>query len=475
MPTKITREQAIALAKQRGLLRPQFDLTSYCFPKQLAFLQDPARFKTACCSRRAGKTIGCVAHMHHTASTTPGCAVLYFTLTRQQAKRIIWGPLKELVQQFEPRAVINESDLTIKYPNKSTIYVSGAKDKSEVSKYLGYPLKLVYGDEAQSFRAYLQELVDDSIAPTLLDWAGTMVLMGTPGPVPVGYFYELIGNKEWSNHYWTLFDNVPLRQRLAALPQPTTPEAIVEQECKRRGVTIDHPSIQRQFFGKWVNDSSALVFTWEKARNDYAVLPAPLQYVVGVDLGYSDADAIAVLGYCDAGVFLVQEIVTRKQGVSALAEQIESVQSRYNPQAIVVDAGGLGKKIVEELIDRHSLPLKPAEKSQKFAHVELVNDALRTGKLKAQEGSLFVQDSRLLEWDKDKSSGDKLVVSDAFHSDICDAVLYAFREAMHWVPAFDKPAKPARDTEAYIEAAALREYNRRKELEQDPWSLGPTW
>lgn len=473
----ITPEQARAELARRKASR--FDLTTYCFPKQLAFLSDPARFKTACCSRRAGKTIGCAAHLVWVALTNPGCACLYFTLTRQQAKRIIWQPLKDLNDKYKLGGVVNESDLTIKFPNKSTIYISGAKDKSEVSKYLGYPLKLVYGDEAQSFRAYLQELIDDSIAPTLIDWAGTMVLMGTPGPVPVGYFYELLGNKEWSNHHWTLFDNEPLRKQLASQPIPTTPEELVQAECRRRGVSIDHPSIQRHFFGKWVNDSSNLVFNWSKGANDYDILPPNLSYVVGVDLGYSDADAIAVLGYSTSGVYLVEEIVRRKQGITDLAGQIASIQARYNPQAVVVDAGGLGKKIVEELIERYSLPLKPAEKSEKFTHIELVNDALRTSKLKARADSIFVADSQLLEWDKDKSSGDKLVVSDSFHSDICDALLYAFREAMHWVPVFPKPKQPAPNTEEYIEQHHERVWRKRKEEQEwaamDPWSQGPSW
>lgn len=471
---RLTQAQANALiAARRAREASRFSLEAFCFPKQLAFINDPARFKTACCSRRAGKTTGCAAHLLYTAVTNPGVACLYFTLTRQQAKRIIWQPLKDLNDKYKLGGVANESDLTIKFPNKSTIYISGAKDKTEVAKYLGYPLKLVYGDEAQSFRDYLRELIDDSIAPTLLDWAGTMVLMGTPGPVPVGYFYDLTQDKEWSNHHWTLYDNDPLRKQLAGLERPTTPEQLVADECKRRGLTLESPSIQRHFFGRWANDSTNLVFTWDKARNDYDRQPDPLEYVVGVDLGYNDADAIAVLGYNKQGVYLVEEQVTRKQGITSLAAQIAVINERYKPHAIVVDAGGLGKKIVEELIERFGLPLKQAEKTQKAAHIELVNDALRTGALKARAASVFVQDARMLEWDKDKSSGDRLVISDAFHSDICDAVLYAYRECLHWIPAFEKPVGPARHTEEYIEAAALRELKRRKELEEaDPWSSG---
>jgi hypothetical protein len=42
-----------------------------------------------------------------------------------------------------------------------------------------------------------------------------------------------------------------------------------------------------------------------------------------------------------------------------------------------------------------------------------------------------------VEWDRDAEKVDKLKVKDTYHSDICDAVLYAFREAYHWM--YEKP------------------------------------
>lgn len=464
-------QAAAALLERRSA---KVDLAAYCFPKQLAFIQDHRRFKTACCSRRAGKTRGAAVHLLYTAVTFPGCACLFFTVTRAHAKRIIWDTLKQLNKLFKLRGDENETELTIRFPNGSVIYVSGAKDKSEIAKFLGFPLKLVYGDEAQSFRAYLQELIDESIAPTLLDWAGTMVLMGTPGPVPIGYFYEMTKSDTWSNHHWTLYDNEPLRRQLAALPDGgTTPEQLVADECTRRKLPIDHPSIQRHFFGKWMNDSNSLVFHWNKLLNDIVKTPEATEFVVGVDLGYNDADAIAVLGYDHGAVSLIEEIVTVKQGVTPLAKQLLGIVEKYEPMSIVVDAGGLGKKIVSELIERFELPLKPAKKDEKYTHIELLNDAMRQGTFKARASSQFVQDSFLLEWDRDKSNGDKLIVSDAFHSDICDAVLYAYREAMHWVPAFNDKPPPKRDSEAYIEQRAEQLSRRRQQEEvEDPWAVG---
>ena len=43
-----------------------------------------------------------------------------------------------------------------------------------------------------------------------------------------------------------------------------------------------------------------------------------------------------------------------------------------------MDTGGLGKKIAEELRIRRDLPIEPAQKTEKMAHIEILNDALRT-------------------------------------------------------------------------------------------------
>jgi hypothetical protein len=95
----------------------------------------------------------------------------------------------------------------------------------------------------------------------------------------------------------------------------------------------------------------------------------------------------------------------------------------------VVDTGGLGLKIAEEMRRRWRIPVHAAEKVRKFENLEILNDALRTGRFRARNTSRFANDAMLLEWDMDKLKPDKKVISDRFHSDIVDATLYAFRES----------------------------------------------
>lgn len=464
--------RAVSLLASRS--KPELDTGSCCFKEQIAFLEDQHRFKAACCSRRAGKTIVCAYHLIETALKNPGTACLYLTLTRLQAKRIVWEPLKEIAERFSLEVIFNETELTLKFSNRSVIYLSGANDKEEVKKYLGFPLKLVYIDESQSFRPYLRELVDDVLAPTLFDYAGTLCLIGTPGPVPVGYFHDITKSEKWGNHSWTMLQNPYLKEKSGREPMD-----LIQEECDRRGITIDDPSIQRQCFGKWVNDSDARVFKWDEA-NHFDVVPVAdkWQYVFGVDLGYDDADAVAIIGWHpgSSAAYLIAENVMRKQGISELAETVRKLVKLYDPNSIVVDTGGLGKKIAEELTTRFQLPVKAAEKSDKFTHIELVNDALRTKRLWAKRSSQFAQDSFLLEWDQDKSNGDRKVVSEAFHSDICDALLYAYREASHWLYEDAPKPRPKYGTKEWaeeearcMEAAAERQVELEEAKRADPY------
>lgn len=437
---QISRKAALEeLARRRGLLQPKlaFRVEDHLFDKQLAFVQDPADFKLGVTTRRAGKTVACASDLTGTALASDNVIVLYITLSRKNAKRLVWPELKKLNRDFHIGGDVNESDLSITYPNGSVLYVLGAKDRTAIEDFRGLPVKKVYLDEAQSFPEYIRELIDDVLGPALMDHAGQLILIGTPGPVPAGYFFELTKNKAWSHHTWSFFDN----PKLPFLARGLTHKDMLERELKRRGVAIDDPSIQREWFGKWVVDDNSLVYHYSSAKNHYDSLPAghSWTYVLGVDLGYEDADALALLAYSEScpESYLVEEVVTKHQDLSSLCDQIDKLKARYDITKIVVDTGGLGKKIAEEMGRRYSIPMIAAEKHRKAEYIELLNDVLRTGKLKIKADSLFAHDAQKVEWDHDRSTPDKKVISNRFHSDICEAVLYAWREGLGFT--FQRP------------------------------------
>lgn len=468
---------------------PVFKLSDFLFDKQLKFVTDPRPFKVAVCSRRAGKTVACAADLIATCLETPEIVCLYITLARTNAKRLLWPEIKKINKKYKLGGSEDLIELSMTFPNGSVIYCSGAKDAAEIEKFRGLALKKVYIDECQSFRSHIKELIDDVLVPALIDYDGSLCLIGTPGPVPAGYFAEVCGaaprptrtNEEdddeegmafnWVQYHWTFFDNPHI-----AIKSKKTHEEVLKRVLKMRGVSVDDPSIQREFFGKWVLDSDSLWIKYSSNLNDFKGLDPNRRYnyILGIDIGFNDADALAILAWEDTSknIYLVEEVVTEKQGMTELVEQIQILQKRYDISKMVIDEGGLGKKMAEEMRRRHHLPLYPADKARKQENVAFLNDALRTGRFKAKSTSQFAQDAFLVEVDRDKSRPDKVKISDKYHSDIIDAVLYAFRES----PAYtyqEPPKKPKPGTKEWADAqqdnmweSAVEHYETQAELQR---------
>lgn len=447
----------------------RFDLAKHSegHPKQHRFSSSVAKYRTACCSRRAGKSEGAAGALLEPALNSPGCVALYITKTRVNAKRIIWGVLKRINRDFDLGGEPKEAELCLLFPNGSAVYLVGANNRDEIEKFRGLPIKVVVLDESQILLSYLKELVDEVLAPALMDYDGAIVLIGTPAPVPAGYFWECIQNPEWEHHHWTVFDNPWILKKSGK-----TPQQHLEAELKRRGVTIEDPTIQREWFGRWAFDSNALVFRYSADVNHFDVLPAPRvgewETLVCGDLGFDDADALGVLKWHTTlpDLWLVEEHVLPKQTITQLGDKLRALVDSYKPLAVVLDTGALGKKIAAELTSRWGLKVEAAEKERKLEHIELLNDAMRTGLFHAKKDSRFAQDCMLVEWDR--GNPEKPKISDRYHSDITDAVLYGYRRAKQWLFVPPVAPGPAVGTPEWHEAHFARETKAIEEqLERD--------
>ena len=433
MSKRIVAKALLAELQSRSE-KPKFILEEFCFPQQVKFIRDKSRYKTAVCSRRAGKSTACAADLVDMAISKPKSNQLYITLTRGNAKRLVWKEVENIIYKYGLTVKANISDLSMTFDNGSTIYFAGAANKEEVEKFRGFSFDKVYLDEAQSFRPYIKDLIDEVLSYAVLDRAGTIVMIGTPAPIPAGYFFEAAHSEGWSNSKWTIFDNIHIKNA----------EELLAEERKRRGIKETDPVYLREALGVWVQDTDSLVFKYDKRINDYEQAPEDLVYVFGVDLGYNDADAIAILGYSkvDKKVFLVEEYIKRKQNITELVNEIKRLVEKYKPVRIEIDAGALGKKIAEEIIRRHNIPVNAAEKHRKLEFIELMNDDFRTGKLKIKSTSRCAEDMALVQWDILEKERRK--ISNTFHSDIVDAVLYAWRWCHHF---FNEPKEVIRKTD----------------------------
>ncbi len=434
-------------ASDKAAQTSSFSIEEYCFPKQLDFIKDTSKYKTAVCSRRAGKTISCASDLIDTCLKNPGVNCLYITLSRKSAKNIIWNALLEILRIYNIEHTLNNTDLTIRFGNRSTLYVSGANNESEIEKFRGIALFKVYIDECQSFRSYLNNLIEDVIVPALTDYDGTLVLIGTPGPVPAGPFYEASHSSKWSNYKWTMRDNPWIE-----IKSKKSMDDILKNIRERKGVDESDPSYRREYLGEWIHDENSLVFRYDRNKNNYDLDLSHennLDYVLGIDIGFNDADAITVLAYShDTGnCYLVHEDIESGQDISTLAEKIKRYEEQYKPVRMVMDAGALGKKIQEEIRVRFGINVIAADKHRKFEYIELFNSDMRKGKFFAHKDSRFAEDCMLVQWDK--STYDKLKISDTFHSDVTDACLYAWRECKNYFKLEKGLIAPAYNSDEY--------------------------
>lgn len=202
---------------------------------------------------------------------------------------------------------------------------------------------------------------------------------------------------------------------------------------------------------------------------------------MGLDLGFNDADAIVILAFSedDPAVYVIEEYKQSGQDITGLAKAIRDRLEKYgetNFVAKVADAGGLGKKIVEELRNRHGIHLDPADKQQKWGFIKLMNDDFRNEKIKVLKDNC---PCIIYEWENlDKvqayRQNDPLkeVEDSRFDNHLADACLYAWREAYHFTFK-SKPTKPDYGTPEYFQMESSQYLDQTieqmKRQEDDEW------
>lgn len=195
--------------------------------------------------------------------------------------------------------------------------------------------------------------------------------------------------------------------------------------------------------GSWVQDASGLLYP-EFVEAQHVIDRAPdgiTNIVIGLDFGFVDANAIAVLGWrpYDRTVY-----VLRAYEVHGLPERVavdvRELMERYQPGRIVGDLGGLGKGYAEALRQHHNIPVEAAQKADKMGNVRLLNGALGRGQVKVVRAGCadLIRQWRML---PKNERGEEI---GGFENHAADAVLYAWRECGAYA---EEPAPAARQAE----------------------------
>jgi hypothetical protein len=201
--------------------------------EQLRLWNDEHRFKIVPAGRRSGKTElakRCLAEalFRRTWHGKPG---RYFAAapTREQAKRIFWQDLLDLIKP-DWRAVVSVSQLMIRTPRGAELWVIGL-DKPMRMEGVSWDGGVI--DEYADCRP---GTFDAHIRPALADRRGWLWLIGVPdveGPAQVEYerFYDIAiknDDPEWSAFHWASADILP-HEEIASAKRRMDPR-LFEQE-----------------------------------------------------------------------------------------------------------------------------------------------------------------------------------------------------------------------------------------------------
>ena len=412
------------------------------FPKQAAFIRDTAKLIAAFCTRRAGKSYGVCARLFKDALETPGCSVIYIALTRDSAKRILWKDcVKVINKKFKLGCRFNETELSATLPNGSVLYLIGADAKpDEMEKALGQKYKTAAIDEGASWKQDLRRFIYGILKPAVSDYQGTVILVGTPGNVTKGLFYDVTTSKErgWSLHIWSALDNPHMARQWA--------EEMAALVAGNPGIE-NTPLFKQMYLGQWFIDTEKLCFHFNRERDTIDKLPDGHEwnFVLGVDLGYDpDPSAFVLCAYShhNPNLYLVDTYQKNKMIISDVAERIRHYMRRDDvkgrPIRIVIDAAA--KQSVEEMRQREGLPLESAEKTGKAGFIDIMSSDMIMGKIKVIRGTAeaIIEDWAALVWDEGSS---KRQENPNCANHRTDAGLYAWRFAYNF-RATQKPTPP---------------------------------
>lgn len=312
-------------------------------PAQLEIFNSKKRFKVVAAGRRFGKTNLAAWLLIIKALESTAKDVFYVAPTFQQAKDIIWGPLKDMARDVMTAAHENTGVITLM--NNRKIYLKGS-DRPDTLRGVG--LYYVVIDEYADMKPQVWEQI---LRPALSDVKGGGLFIGTPKGR--NHFYDLYeeadsgrAGDDWAAFHYTSFDNPFL--------DPTEIEAAKK--------TLSSFAFRQEFMASFEAASSDIFKPeWFLIEEEE---PKEGEYFIAVDLaGFEevakeasnkkkrlDETAIAVVKANRQG-WWVKEIIHGRWDVKETAIRIMKACRDNKTQVIGIEKGALKNAVMWHIND----------------------------------------------------------------------------------------------------------------------------
>ena len=411
----------------------QFRLQKRLFDKQKDVFNDfISKRKCSMCSRRAGKTEEATDEMLKVAAI-PNSPVLYINLTFDNAIKQTYDKVLAEAERVDLKITKkSKSEGYIEFENGSSILFKGNKDKGEADKMQGFHYRLVIIDEAQS-QCNMVYLIDTIITPMLTDFSDSVLyLIGTPPRRKYTYFENAFNNKTWKHFHWTMADN----------PFIPDVDAEIKRICEEKGLTVESPLIQREYFGKIAYDTEAQIFKgFQTYSGDVPAEFIPDHIYGGNDFGFSDYNGVIELvgNVTDKKAYIVFE---KKFNKSTITEIINQTRTGFEEATMFAlkrnksfDLSNRGiytddneKSIAYEMHTTYGLPAWTAYKYDRDLAIEQLAEWCRLGRVVIPEGGELADEFEQILHPRDEQDNILPGMDDSYHPDITMALLYAFRQ-----------------------------------------------
>jgi hypothetical protein len=421
-------------------------------PAQRRALAGSKRFRAWMAGRRAGKSYAAAVWL---LGGQKGQFSAYCSRTLKSAKAIMLGVFAELNAKFSLRLDIRASTGTIIEPSGHVIQLYGLRDQTQADLIRGQKFRRVFVDEGGAYTdELLKYCLEAVLQPTLLDLQGDMIVAGTPGPIPRGYFFDITGNPgleapfpgRWPTHHWTFRDNPHMPR-----------EAVLEEALTVNGWTETSPTFLREYGAIWCEDADALVYRYKPdlVQPDgvtplWSVCNEPGKTVLAIDFGSGekrrDATTWTVLRQpynTQTHVFALHALARDEIELEEVAAITRQLRERFSVNKIVADEGALGKALAKALRSQYKLPIEAAVKQDKKGRILACR-----GRLAAQtfhiceEAKPLWDEWRTLCWNEARDDH-----HERQPDDISDGNLYGLEEFSGWQAEATPPKVVSLDEE----------------------------
>ena len=403
---------------------------------QRKLIDSKHRRKVTHAGRRGGKTTALEALALQSAVENPGSItpIIEKTLTTQAAETF-WKDLQALDEQYSIGGYFQHTVKHYHLPNGSQIHMMGAETKDQADKVRGGKFRRVIIDEAGTYRdSILRYLIEECAEPAVLDYAGDIILGGTPGLLKEGFFYDAAkSGNGWEPHHWTLVDNdaLPLNSDMDAAARRAWREAELQAVVDRNAWTWDTPRFVREYLGQWCLDTAGGIFRLEKYNLGGLVGLTRPRYLLSVDVGFEDPCAFVVLAICpnDPHIYVIESEQKQHMPPSVVAAHIERYLRRYPGMTVVMDSGGAGKGYAEEARRVHHIPVLAARKVDKATQIDAMNGDFKTGVVHIVQDANreLIEDVRALPWNEKRTGPES-----GFDDHLPDALRYGLTQIRAW-------------------------------------------